>query len=847
MNMGMPQMGGPVGGPIMNNGGQPNEKILLNTYIYDYFLKHHMYDCAQAILREGEVMTNGSRRASPSRRSQKLDADGNIMTNGMDDAMENVDGSGPRKTEDGEDAKQEFPLPNVQGCPQGCFLLDWWVLFWDIFGIRTNQKPGTLQATQYLHTQHAQQRLRQQHEQIMLQRISNPQQAGLLQGQVSNSVMNPGPGYQNPMLRQPFPNGVIVGQDGLPAGMGPEGKQHLVRQALMNNNNKRAGPPAPGQLNALQKQQQQMMQQAQRDQDVDMNGQQPRPQSPAGSQAAASPGTKRRNLGGGDYQEIGGPATRVQMPTGAPGTAQASQAQQILLANGIDPNRLTPQQFAAFQVQNPGAQQRSIALYAQSLAQHAHQQRTVLQQGMPKGIPHVQGNPAGNNGSPMISHNGEGAPMNMIPEFYGAAGKNIGQGPGTGNHALQDYQMQLMLLEQQNKKRLLIARQEQDNLQGRAEGQSFSGMSPQGGRAAPSPGPQGGDMKRGTPKMNPQAGPGSPLPDGQMSGQQQRGSPATSMPGFNGQVQLDTQGMFYTQNKINEMLSANGANGAMMRAPGPHANFNGQMNTQQLQEQVMNNPNLRQQAGRGQPVGGNVWASQQPGMPNAHQALMQAQAVANAQQQAQQQAQNAPTPGQPRPNVNHTNMPPPSAPATQANGRAPSSPSVNNQQPPTPTQANKSAPKRKGEAKERKKKVNAAPVQANVATPSSEPPTPTTPVTPQHPNSFNSAVHKPNNFNTSAPGQVGNGAPNAQPTQQPQAPAVPPPMNPEMTAGVFNGLSEDSNIFGDFPGEAGNDTLLDNFDFDSFLNNPDEGGSAGLFDPSGFSFPEPVDTGAGES
>ena len=34
--------------------------------------------------------------------------------------------------------------------------------------------------------------------------------------------------------------------------------------------------------------------------------------------------------------------------------------------------------------------------------------------------------------------------------------------PLDGNHALQDYQMQLILLEQQNKKRLLMARQEQD-------------------------------------------------------------------------------------------------------------------------------------------------------------------------------------------------------------------------------------------------------------------------------------------------------------------------------------------------------------------------------------------------
>lgn len=74
---------------------------------------------------------------------------------------------------------------------------------------------------------------------MMLQRIGNPQQAGLLQGQVPSSAMNPGAGYQNPMLRQPFPNGVIVGQDGLPAGMGPEGQKQLVRQALMNNNNKR--------------------------------------------------------------------------------------------------------------------------------------------------------------------------------------------------------------------------------------------------------------------------------------------------------------------------------------------------------------------------------------------------------------------------------------------------------------------------------------------------------------------------------------------------------------------------------------------------------------------------------
>lgn len=43
------------------------------------------------------------------------------------------------------------------------------------------------------------------------------------------------------------------------------------------------------------------------------------------------------------------------------------------------------------------------------------------------------------------------------------APQNLATGIDGGNHALQDYQMQLMLLEQQNKKRLLRARQEQDN------------------------------------------------------------------------------------------------------------------------------------------------------------------------------------------------------------------------------------------------------------------------------------------------------------------------------------------------------------------------------------------------
>lgn len=43
---------------------------------------------------------------------------------------------------------------------------------------------------------------------------------------------------------------------------------------------------------------------------------------------------------------------------------------------------------------------------------------------------------------------------------------NAGRPSSKGNRALQDYQMQLMLLEQQKKKRLMVARQEQDTISG---------------------------------------------------------------------------------------------------------------------------------------------------------------------------------------------------------------------------------------------------------------------------------------------------------------------------------------------------------------------------------------------
>lgn len=229
--------------------------------------------------------------------------------------------------------------------------------------------------------------------------------------------------------------------------------------------------------------------------------------------------------------------------------------------------------------------------------------------------------------------------------------------------------MQLMLLEQQNKKRLLMARQEQDNVpgvhqQGAVGAPGFANaMSPQGSRAGPSPNPTD-QMKRGTPKLGQQVLPGSPMPDGMM--QQQRGSPAPM--GFDAtQVPPGMPPQFYPQIPQNPM----------MRPPPsshPGANFSNQQLIPQQMEAMRN----------GQMQNGGVWRGppQQGMMPGQQQ-------MGGPMGQNPQQRQ----------------MPPPPAPIEQP--RPEPSPSQSNQAPPTPLQTNKGNPKKK-QTKDNKVKPNAS-------------------------------------------------------------------------------------------------------------------------------------------
>ncbi len=416
-----------------------------------------------------------------------------------------------------------------------------------------------------------------------------------------------------------------------------------------------------------QHQQQQMMQQHQmrRDpSDLDINGQ--RPRTPSSGDNAPSPSKRPR---------LDGPFGHQMMPNGR-GPPQglhghpmmenpSTLTNAMLMQNGIDPSGLSNAQIAALQQQNLNVQQKTMQVYTQN---RPNQQRPSVSK------PGMQG-----QGSPMMQQGMDLA--NSTPEYFTVGnaihmrGGQMPNGAG-GNHALQDYQMQLMLLEQQNKKRLLKARQEQD-ITTRPEGQAglpggqgyAPGMSPPGSRSGPSPGPND-QMKRGSPKIGPSGipGGGSPIPDGTLS--RQGGSPAPMS--YPGQMAPD----MLQQMKMAEGMGVVAPNG--MRPPNSAQQFNGaQFNPQQAEA-------LRAR-GIG-PLPNGTWPQAPPGQT----AMMQ-------QPAPPQQPSQLGTP-QPR------SMPPPTIPSGAPTNGRPASPAQAANPPSTPSQTNKANPsKAKKERKEQRK------------------------------------------------------------------------------------------------------------------------------------------------
>jgi hypothetical protein len=154
----MNAMGGPVGpvGPpmnVMNNGAlgpQPSapgqmqmndsSRTLLNTYIYEYFIRYNMFNAARGVLEADPQIK--VLKDSP---GKMRDENGNLLGNGLGDAMDTDAKDGDQKRPD------DLPAPNVPTpLPDSCFLYEWFCLFWDMFNSQKG-KGSSGQVNQYVH------------------------------------------------------------------------------------------------------------------------------------------------------------------------------------------------------------------------------------------------------------------------------------------------------------------------------------------------------------------------------------------------------------------------------------------------------------------------------------------------------------------------------------------------------------------------------------------------------------------------------------------------------------------------------------------------------------------------
>jgi hypothetical protein len=161
-NMG-PMGGGPVGAPMpmMNNGAMPPQngpkrmqvtpdtRSRLNTYIYDYFNRSGMWDCARALLNSDSLVSVKKEPGTGGR-----DENGGLLGNGLGSDDMDTD------SKDDIDSKRPEDLPPAavpQSHPESCFLFEWFCIFWEIMQSQNAQAGKSVVQPINQYVQHAQQ------------------------------------------------------------------------------------------------------------------------------------------------------------------------------------------------------------------------------------------------------------------------------------------------------------------------------------------------------------------------------------------------------------------------------------------------------------------------------------------------------------------------------------------------------------------------------------------------------------------------------------------------------------------------------------------------------------------
>lgn len=539
-----------------------NAKQLLNAYIYDFLVKSRLPQTARIFVNEAEVPSSpASQTLNPHNpgsqeqyqnqnqsQNQNQNQSQNQNQNHINQAQAGTHGSiknSPQinsPTASHNNSTQflkENNLPNLavaMDAPQG-FLFEWWLVFWDVFQAKNGPNPGNGNiapngvpnpnnvALQYYQLQLLKQR--QQHE------IQGLNVLPAMLGGLSNGV--PGAAQFHPqqmqhqnhphLMMQQLPLQTLQLQPTLQQQQNFQQQQQQQQQLQqLQQIQQQTGSLDPQQRHAMQmimkqqQQQQQQQQQAAKSLNMSMGGAPLDPQQHQQFLASLGPNANNLNiqqqlfLSQQSQNKIQQHAQTQMNNLRQQAAAAQHQQEQI-----DEPNKGPIQGQIQAQGQPgpgpnsaPGMQQTSKKMqYPPQVTVNGSQSLSPYPQSSPQMTRmNSQGNipiqsPLMVNSNNMMNKNGATMQMNANGANGAAGGAN---GANRNLNALQDYQMQLMLLEKQNKKRLDIARDGGANEQN----SSFlgTGMLPPQGQQNAQLGPQHPQISQ---KLSPATASNSPV------------------------------------------------------------------------------------------------------------------------------------------------------------------------------------------------------------------------------------------------------------------------------------------------------------------------------------------------
>ncbi|CCE78766.1 Piso0_000795 [Millerozyma farinosa CBS 7064] len=459
-----------------------NAKQLLNAYIYDFLVKNGLSQTAKIFVNEAEVPSSTSSPLSQSKDIPHPNDENSYAAGNLQFQKDN-----------------NLPLLSMNmDVPQG-FLYEWWQVFWDVFQARNNKRTNQY-AMQYYQMQLMRQRQSQDFPGVNLQpsMVNVPNGQMPPQNPLQANQSSPVEGQYQHMSHQHIPQSVPSSQ--IPFQSLEQAQQYKRQQSQPPQNQQPQPSPHPSQPPQPQQAQQIPQQSPSSSQQSQPQSSQPQQSQPQSSQPQQSQPQQQQQQSQQQRYMMQMMMKQQQMAFGNnPIDPQQQQMmtnvnpnfnmqQQMFLNQQQTQNRIQQhaqnqmnsfRQQAAVASQQSGSSQGQDSSNNNSPAQRMNSQVTPQIQPAPQPRNSISSVPPGQQGmmhGPQVanSFNQIQPPNNIKVEnksvFMNNSDNVALQNSNNNNNsavnapnkrnmnALQDYQMQLMLLEQQNKKRLDIAR-----------------------------------------------------------------------------------------------------------------------------------------------------------------------------------------------------------------------------------------------------------------------------------------------------------------------------------------------------------------------------------------------------